>query len=172
MGGMVAILAAVGMPFWIAAKKLITIPRLGVVEYSPERKAQEKDKITMLTMLLTMTALGGGVVFMGVSGAGGIPPGIVTAFRANALLSFGFTLAIVVAAVGRVTGLKRMYGYAGLIVGSFLLQKVVDIHPRVSFLVPGVLILASGLLVLSRFLQENPILADALSVEEAVDATE
>lgn len=157
MGGIVAVVPATAMPFWIVAKKLITIPRLGMVKFSPERKAKEKGNVSMLVVLLTLTALGGGVVFMGVSGAGGIPPGVVAAFRANALLSLGATLAVVVAAVGYVTELKRMYGYAGLILASFLVEKVADVHPRVFFLIPGILILANGLLVLMRFLRENPM---------------
>ncbi len=157
MSGMVAIIPAIGMPLWIAAKKLITIPRLGVVEFSPERKAKEKDNMSMLTVLLTLTAFGGLVVFVGVSGIGGMPLGIVGLFRANALLSLGFTFAIVVAAVGYVTKIPRMYGYAALIVVSFLAEKVVDVHPRLLFLVPGVIILVSGTVVLYRFLRENPL---------------
>ena len=48
---------------------------------------------------------------------------------------------------------------------GWVAEKAVDVHPRMAFLVPGAIILINGMVVLQRFLKENPI-------PEALDATD
>jgi hypothetical protein len=138
-------------------KRWVTYPRIGYVKFAPARLLKIRKSMGRLTLLLLLTALSGLVPLFALSGRPGLPADVVNWVKEHALLLFGGVWAIVVAALALLFEVKRFYAYAALVMGSFVGGHLFDVEPYWYFLVPGGLVVLSGLVMLIRFLSMYPI---------------
>jgi hypothetical protein len=140
------------MGVWYFGKRLITIPRIGVIEPSPKMER----KLSNLAIFLVVLGL---VVFAGIllSRAAG---GLVISDYSLAIL--GLVLAAGVALVAYLLNAARIYLYAVILFASFaggeILAKSVTTFDAfaLSVILGGALILLSGIIVLVRFMRKYP----------------
>jgi hypothetical protein len=150
--GLIGVLGLLGMGVWYFGKRLITIPRIGVIEPSPKMER----KLSNLAIFLVVLGL---VVFAGIllSRAAG---GLVISDYSLAIL--GLVLAGGVALVAYLLNAARIYLYAVILFASFaggeILAKSVTTFDAfaLSVILGGGLILLSGIIVLVRFMRKYP----------------
>jgi hypothetical protein len=150
--GLIGLLGLLGMGVWYFGKRLITIPRIGVIEPSPKMER----KLSNLAIFLVVLGL---VVFAGIllSRAAG---SLVISDYSLAIL--GLVLAGGVALVAYLLNAARIYLYAVILFASFaggeILAKSVTTFDAfaLSVIIGGALILLSGIIVLVRFMRKYP----------------
>ncbi len=152
------LLPALLIPFWPAARRWITVPRAGSVQFSRERRATERRKLSGLLFAGSATLLLGVALYFtvvrdGVSSrewlAAAIPalPGI--------LLAFGATL------TGSMIGARRFYAYGVLLVVGGGVGIWLRLEPGVYMAAAGAVILLAGLMMVVRFVRKYPIHGEA-----------
>jgi len=141
-----AILVAPGL------KKMVTLPRLGYVKFSPQREKKERMNITYLTALLSVTALLGMVVFSAYSGDAAWQLWI----RSLGIIPFGFVLAVVAFALGLLYDIRRCYVYAAVILAAFIVGHLLELRLWFQFAVPGVVVFLVGLVLFIRLITRYP----------------
>jgi hypothetical protein len=144
-----------------AAKKAITVPRVGLVKFSPERERRIKKETLFYVVFFTITAGIGLVFFM--AQAFGLPSSLRTIIGELALVTYVLIIAAGLGFVGYWKQIPRFYVYCVLTLVVVLAGLFIDIpeaNPLASigyqFLVTGTVILLSGLVVLARFLRKHP----------------
>ena len=150
--GLIGLLGLLGMGVWYFGKRLITIPRIGVIEPSPKMER----KLSNMAIFLVVLGL---VVFAGIllSRAAG---SLVISDYSLAIL--GLVLAGGVALVAYLLNAARIYLYAVILFASFaggeILAKSVTTFDAfaLSVILGGALILLSGIIVLVRFMRKYP----------------
>ena len=133
--------------FWITwgLKRRLTQPRIGHVKVTMEKKTLSWLAIGgVATLVLGIVAY-----FLFTSGSNFL----VGYF----MLLFGGILAIVTCAIAYWWKVNRWYVYAALILFGVSSYQWLDFSLPLSFIIPGSLIILSGLTVLIRFLHNNPI---------------
>lgn len=158
--GITAIIPALALVIVPGLKKLITLPRLGYVKLSPAREVKIRKNISSLVLLLTLTAVLGGIVFFAYTGNSGWQRWI----KSLALLPFGAVLSLIAGAVGFLYGIKRVLIYAVLILVIFIIGHILELRPTFHFSVIGITMTLVGLAMLIRFISKYP----RPSEEEAV----
>jgi hypothetical protein len=148
----IILIGIIALP-WKSVKKAITVPRLGFVEFSKERKSKEKKKILMLNLALTLSAVAGLLVFMAWQSNGLIRKGAISL----GLTPLGVTLASLVLVLAWLTGLKRMYAYSLLILVTFIICQLLDIYQGFALVLSGSIILISGIFILILFIRKYPL---------------
>lgn len=147
--------------FFAAAKKSITLPRVGLVKFSPEREERMKKETSFYVVFFTITAFIGLGYFIAI--AFGIPQSIRTFVGELALVSYELIIAVGLCFVAYWKQIKRFYAYAGftlavIVAGLFI--DVPDVHPFTvtgyQFSATAIVILFTGLYVLARFLRRYP----------------
>ena len=150
-GGIVAILA---VPFWSVLRKQIVEPRTGYVELGSGRKETERRKLGVYFLLGTMALLVGIGVFvafqMGVVRGNGIERVMVRAAP-------GGILAVAAVFTGLSYGLHRFLGYGILALATAFGVAIFAVHPGWNFVVPGAVVLVSGLSMMVLFIRRHPI---------------
>ncbi|MFN2138711.1 MAG: hypothetical protein ACK2UK_22335 [Candidatus Promineifilaceae bacterium] len=139
--------------FYMPLKTHITAPRFGYVRFSGEQEERARYTRLALVGLLAAALFLGFALFMAFSRAA---PDVRALLAGRAMVLMGTMAAIILAAAGAATGLKRLYVYAALtllfnIVGAFL-----PIHEGVTTVLLGLTIMASGIWLLARFLRTYP----------------
>ncbi len=151
-----AILPALLVPVWQAARKKIVEPRTGYVEFSPARKTREKRGLGLMLLLGVLTLmLGIGVYFMARERPPELDrllPVVIPALPA-ALLGFGGAL------VGFLFGIRRFLTYAALLFLGAAVGAHLGAGPGWHFLAPGLVILVVGVTLLASFLKKYPLAA-------------
>lgn len=150
--GLIGLLALFGLGIWYFGKRLITIPRIGVIE--PGSKIGRR--LTSLTVFLVVL----GLVVLGVI----LLSRAVGSFAISdySLAILGLVLAAGVALLAYLLNAARFYGYAVILFVSFaggeILAKSVTTFDAfaLSVIIGGGLILVSGLVVLARFMRKYP----------------
>ena len=137
-------------------KRLITYPRMGYVDFSPERKTKEKKKSVVLTIALCVPFTLGLLVFLVVSGRTGLSPELVDKVREYSILIFGVILASFISLGAFLSGVRHLYAYAALILIFVASGRLLDVQRHLYFISSGVVILISGVIVLIRFLRKYP----------------
>jgi len=149
MGG---VFAVVGMSLYAAAKKTLTVPRIGFVKFATYRvKAMQ----TMVIGVLSLFMLLGIIAFMQTEG-GGTPAWLLFAIE-NHMLVIGVSIAASFCAAGYTFRIKRMYGYALLALVMFAAGHYLHYPLYYYMILLGSLILLSGLAMLIRFVCRNPL---------------
>lgn len=138
----------------VLAKRLITAPRLGRVEFSPERKSKKRKALGLLALsaalglALYLVFVGTGALSTWISGRPWIMPPLL------ALWVFS------VFAVGAYyMDFARLY-WIGF-VGGTAFGLALALRAPIVFVVAGATVLIPGLVLLTRFLHEYPRLQDA-----------
>lgn len=148
---------AVGFSSYAAAKKILTIPRLGLVHFSPERKKREKKEKSFFVVYFTITALLGVVMFAVVAGVNRNPDGFGRILEKFIMAPFGLLIAIAFAALAYWKQVSRFYLYAAVLLLAVFGGPLLGIDRAVYFSAPGVVNLSAGLYLLIRFLRTYPL---------------
>lgn len=150
--GITAIIPCFAIVIIPGLKKLITLPRLGYVKLSSEREVKKRKNISALVLLLTFTAVLGGIVFSAYTGNSGWQRWI----KSLALIPFGAVLSLIAGAVGFLYGIKRVLIYAILILVIFVIGHILELRPTFHFSVIGITMTLVGFALLIRFIGKYP----------------
>jgi len=154
MGG---VFAVVGISIYVAAKKTLTVPRIGFVKFATYRvKAMQTLAIGVLSLFM----LFGVVAFMQTEG-GGTPAWLLFAIE-NHMLVIGVSVAASLCAAGYTLRVNRMYGYALLALVMFVAGHFLYYPLYYYMILLGSLILLFGLAMLIRFVRRNPPTAGSI----------
>jgi len=149
------ILAAVGValvPLVSLVKKAVTVPRLGYVKFGPERQAKEKRNRYAYMVLLWIVMFAGMFLFAVYS----FESSYFDWLRGLGAIPFGFVVVLLTTAGAFLYGIKRLYAYAVLFAVVFLAGHFSDLRLYYFFIIPGAIILISGLILLMRFIRMYP----------------
>lgn len=146
-----AILPAALAPTLIPLRRRLIESRSGYVRWSAPRRTWERRQLTGLVVLGVgaLAVVVGSIVYL-TSREGGVEPGSLAAAIPAILVA---TPVIVLAAA---TGLRRMWGYAFVIVAAAAATVAVAESPGWPLLAGGVAMLVTGLALLARFLGATP----------------
>jgi hypothetical protein len=135
------------------AKKFITIPRMGYVNFTNARKAKERRKMSFWLVLGIVVF---GAVLVGLAKRN-ILPGLDSVPQAYPLLALAVIFSSLIIAAALMFGAVHLYAYAALVLIVLVpCQSIYASEPhRVTF--AGALILLCGLLTFIRFLRKYPL---------------
>ena len=143
--------------FW-PAKKFVSYPRMGYARFSPERKVREKKKLIALVILLYAPVIVAIIIMKG------FPPSGWAIWLKEHEILFGEVMAAVLVSAGAIlSGVKRLYVYAGLTMMVFAAHYLLKIPPHLFFILLGIVILISGIVVLILFLRKYPKIEEEVS---------
>ena len=139
-----------------ALKNWITVPRLGFAQFDSKRIGTMRLMGGLLVLGLVVL-VAGIFVFLGVREGS---PEFVSWLRTYHMLLLAGIAGTVMILSGWMSGIKRLYAYALLTLLVVAGGEQIGGEPPILVLVLGALILASGLVLLARFLQRYPLPAD------------
>jgi NADH:ubiquinone oxidoreductase subunit 6 (subunit J) len=162
MAWMAGILAATGISIYAGAKKVITIPRVGLVQFGPERVRKEKKEKSFFVLFFTVTAILGIMMFALVSSIirgefGGSSGMLARSLESFVMAPLGLIGAVALIALGYWKELRRFYVYAALLFLAVSIGPLLKIAPPVYTSMAGGVITLAGLVMLVRFLQTYPL---------------
>jgi hypothetical protein len=149
---MPAILMVTVLPIWIAAKRKITMPRIGFVKFGPQG-------IHKLMGVLIGTAIMGLGVFLAVTLAstqGGPPLWLKTIFQYG-MIVIGLVSLAICSLFGYSMGLKRLYAYGLLTLILFVIGHFVGIFFGYVLLILGTTVMVTGFALLVSFVRKYPL---------------
>jgi len=150
LGGMGGVWFVVFFPILLLARRRITYPRLGYARFTRDRRNRRS-----LAALFTATALLGLLVaFLWSSQSF---PGLRDWLHRSIEIFFGGLIAAVLLFKAGISGIRRLYLYAAVILISFAAAQWHTVPIQYSFIVSGAVILVSGAVVLARFLRRYPV---------------
>ncbi len=150
---MPAILIAIILPIWIAAKRKITLPRIGFVKFG----AQGPNKL--MAIFIGLAVAGVGVLFLFAFSISGRPAWLNVLFQ-NGLLVVGAASLAICALFGYSMGLKRLYAYGLLSFGLFAIGHFLGIFFAYLLLALGTAVIAAGFYLLTKFMHKYPLQGD------------
>jgi hypothetical protein len=144
--------------FFAAAKKSITLPRVGLVKFSPEREKRIKKETSFYVVFFTITAVVGLAFF--IAQATGIPQSVKSVIGSLALVAYELIIALGLCFVAYWKQINRFYGYAGFILVVILAGHIAGVEQywlgAYQFTATGTVMLIVGCVVLARFLRKYP----------------
>jgi hypothetical protein len=149
-----AIFPAIMIPIWISAKKRITMPRIGYVNFG----VRGVNKMMAIFIGLMVAGLGAFMVFgLGASMGEGWALTLRDFFISNSMLIIGVGAVVVSSLFAYTMGLKRLYGYGLLIFVLFFTGYFVAIPFEYFLVAIGLVIIISGFALLIRFIRKYPL---------------
>lgn len=153
------LLVAAGVLTLILGKRWITLPRLGAITFSPQRKARLAVIRVAALIALIFTAV---IFIMVVSGAdlSALPIGWF----------FVFLVPAVFLLMAYMMDFKRLYGYT-LLIAAFMVITEIYGDPLAAWaqIIAGLVPLLTGLGLLVRFLRRYPALDEKMLAERGND---
>lgn len=136
-------------------RKRIIIPRLGLVRFSSERQLRTKRQ-KLIAIIAGGLFLLLGIVFAMLFSSNLMPGWLVVWMADYFLAVFGGMLAVIVAVAAYLVGVKRFYGYAGLVLISFILAGILRTYDLegIPVITVAAIVLLSGISVLIHFLRK------------------
>jgi hypothetical protein len=159
-------LADNGIPLalYLPFKRLITVPRLGYVEF--RRRQGGKGRFFVVGLVLLLAIVVGGIVLLGAmslrSGPLVQPGESIDQYVWMAVSGFG---AVIIAGAVLALRLRRLVVYASLTAIMVIAGFLLELNPTVYLLVLGAIVLITGLVMLVRFLRKYPRIASAVEGE-------
>jgi hypothetical protein len=138
--------------FLILSKKLVTVPRMGLVEFGPERKARKRKTALIATVAVLATVA---LLVLTLTGNIGWIRDNHTAF--SILLGVGIWL--VFSFFAYMQDFQRLYTLGALFATTITLSELLD--TSIPILVAGVAACISGLILFKRFLGRYPLPTEA-----------
>jgi hypothetical protein len=139
-----------GLPLFAVAKKKITVPRIGYVKFSPQRRS------LLLIVYIWFAAMFAvfGIMFY----TDNSPSWMYHLLVDYPQLAFGTIIGLLFFVCALVTRIFRFYTYAALIVAVSVVGYVLGPHIRYEYIpvVLGILIFSVGVLVLIQFIHKYP----------------
>jgi len=145
-----AIFPAILVPVWSSAHRRLSAPRVGVVEFAPERRGRERKKQLVLALIGVLCLALGVAVYSFGRPTGEVFRAIVPGLPA-ALLGLGAGL------VGAMCGIRRFLLYAAAMVVIGALGAGLGVRPGWHLLSGGVIVTVSGIAVLVSYLHRYPV---------------
>lgn len=142
-----AILPALLVPLWVAARERIVVPRAGNVEFSDNRVARSRRFLHATAWLGVATLAAGLVTYFGLATRTddllrAVIPGLPAAL-----------IGLLAVLTGLGLGLPRFYAYAAALVVAGALVAVAGAEPEVAMFAGGAVALANGARLLAQFLR-------------------
>jgi hypothetical protein len=145
-----ALLTAIVLPLWVNAKKRVTIPRVGYVNFGTSGQPKRTILLNGLLVLGTAFLLTFTVFLMDSS---------------KWLITVGICVLIVSALFGYITGLKRLYGYGISALAFFAVGHFLGVFYAYILLALGIVALTAGFSMLIRFINKYPLKGENTSVQ-------
>jgi len=152
---MPAILVATMLPIWIAAKRKITVPRIGFVNFGT-RGANKLIALFIGTMVAGLFAF---FAFTLATFQGGSRQWLDLIFQ-NGMLIVGFGSLAVCVLFGYSMGLKRLYAYGPLAFILLVIGHFISVFFGYILLILGTTVMAAGFALLISFVRKNPLQGD------------
>jgi hypothetical protein len=150
---MPAIIISIVLPIWIQAKRTITMPRIGFVKFG----ARGSNKLFALLLGLAVAGLGVAMAFgVFMMGQNGRPWWFEIVFQYG-MLWIGLGAAAIGSLFAYTMGLKRLHGYGFLTLALFVSGYFLGIPFEYPLLVIGSIIIASGAVLLVKFIRRYPL---------------
>jgi hypothetical protein len=146
------ILVATVLPIWIAAKRKLTIPRIGFVNFG----LRGANKITAIFLGVIVLGLGAFFAFTMAVFQGGSRQWLDLIFQ-NGMLVVGFGSLAVCILFGYSMGLKRLYAYGLLAVIALVIGHFVGIFFAYILFALGITVMVTGVAVLIGFVKKYPV---------------
>ena len=148
-----AIMISIVLPIWIQAKRKITMPRIGFVKFG----ARGSNKLFAIFLGLAVAGLGVLLAFgVFVLGPNGTPFWIEILFQYG-MIWIGLGAAAIGSLFAYTMGLKRLHGYGLLTLALFVSGYFLSVPFEYLLLVAGSVIIASGAVLLARFIRKYPL---------------
>jgi len=157
---MPAILIVTVLPIWIAAKRKITMPRIGFVNFGT-RGANKLTAVFIGTMVAGLFAL---FAFTFATSQSGLRQWLDLIVQ-NGMLIVGFATLAVCALFGYTMGLKRLYAYGLLAVIVLMIGHFMGIFFAYIITALGITVMVAGLALLIGFVKKYPLKGDKAIVE-------
>jgi len=152
---MPAILIATVLPIWIVAKRKITMPRIGYVNFG----IRGSNKIFALFLGLMAAGLGVFFAFTFAAYQGGSRQWLDLIVQ-NGMLVVGFGTLAVCVLFGYSMGLKRLYAYGLLAVIALVIGHFVGIFFVYILMALGTTVMVTGVALLIGFVRKYPLKGD------------
>jgi hypothetical protein len=144
------------LPFWLGAKRLITYPRIGKVEFSEDRKARMRNETWFFLLFFSATAMLGLLFFL-LYAPGFFPTEVQEAVKGLKLVPMALIAAAALASLAYWKQLNRFYVYAILIAAMAVGGHALGAEPYLYFLIPSLMIGLAGISLLINFMQRYPL---------------
>jgi hypothetical protein len=151
---------AVASPIWIAAKRKITMPRIGFVNFG----VRGANKLTAIFVGLSVVGLGVFSVFTLATFQGGSRQWLDLIFQ-NGMLIVGFGSLAICILFGYSMGLKRLYAYGLLAMIALVIGHFTSIFFAYILLALGITVITTGAALLISFVKNYPPKGDKAIVE-------
>jgi len=151
--GIFALIIGAGIILFFGGKKIITVPRTGIIKISRKRKAEKKKFVLILILLIVITG-----IFYVLSAYNFIQ---VEAYMSA--LFFGVFFAIPISLLANFLRIDRFYMHAILGGLSFFISELSysltsnPLYSFLAFLITGGLICTMGVVFLYKFVQKYPV---------------
>ena len=155
-----ATLIAVILPVWIAAKRKITLPRIGYVNFG----IRGTNKLFAIFLGLMVAGLGVFFVFNLAVFQGGSREWLDIIFQ-NGLLVVGAGSLAVCALFGYSMGLKRLYAYGVIALTALVIGHFAGIFFAYILVALGILVMTTGITLLVSFVRKYPLKGDKAIAE-------
>jgi hypothetical protein len=140
-----------GLPLFALAKKKLTVPRIGYVKFSQQRRSLMLIVYLWIAILLTVF----GIVYY----TDNAPSWVYSLLYDYPKLLFGIVIGLLFFVCALATRIYRFYAYAGLILAVSVVGHVFGPHMQYEYFPVGLglLILSVGVVVLIQFIQTYPV---------------
>ena len=147
--------------FFAAAKKAITLPRVGLVKFSPEREERIKKEKLFFVIFFTITALIGLGFFLVL--VADIPQSFRTLVGELAVVSYQLFIVAGLCFVAYWKQIKRFYAYAALFLAAIVAGQFLNVSggnpltiAAYQYIFTGSIMLLAGFVILARFFRRYP----------------
>ncbi len=152
---MPAILVVTVLPIWIAAKRKITMPRIGYVNFG----TRGANKLTAVFIGTLVAGLGAFFVFTFATFQNESRQWLDLIVQ-NGMLIIGFGAFLVCAIFGYSMGLKRLYAYGSLAAITLVIGHFADIFFGYIMFALGLIVTIAGSALLINFVKKYPLKGD------------
>ena len=136
---------------YVPFKNRLTVPRIGYVKFSSSNTKLGIAMVVLLLVFLIATFL-----FL-ITGSDSVSPQVSDWIRQYYLLPLAVIAGICFLGAALLTGITRLYAYAGLVLLTFAGGIWLGVQPPFFVLFTGLVIEAVGIWMLVRFLRKYPI---------------
>jgi hypothetical protein len=157
---MPAILIVTVLPIWIAAKRKITMPRIGFVNFGT-RGANKLTAVFIGTMVAGLFAF---FAFTFATSQSGLRQWLDLIVQ-NGMLIVGFGTLVVCALFGYTMGLKRLYAYGLLAVIALAIGHFMGIFFAYIIIALGITVMVAGFALMIGFVRKYPLKGDKAIAE-------
>ena len=155
---MPAIMISIVLPIWIIAKRKITMPRIGFVKFG----TRGSNKLFALLLGLSVAGLGVLMLFgVFIMGQNSRPFWFEILFQYG-MIWIGLGAAVIGSLFAYTMGLKRLHSYGLLTLALFVSGYFLSIPFEYLLFAVGSVIVASGAVLLARFIRKYPLPKGAL----------